>query len=216
MTDLHEEFVIAKRTWGQAIAEGDPVACALAGQALFRCYEQDKAKDVGGAIPMSVPINSIHHTAKIGEGSKVWHFAVVLADVVIGRWCNIGAHCEIGHGTTIGDATRIGSGTFLPPNSRIGRHVFIAPGVKCGDDRHPYVHCEDDPPYTPEPPQIDDGAVIGIGAVLLPGVRIGKHALVAAGSVVTHDVAAGTAVKGNPATFFPLSARARAAYLRSA
>jgi acetyltransferase-like isoleucine patch superfamily enzyme len=46
---------------------------------------------------------------------------------------------------------------------------------------------------------IEDGAFIGVNAVLLPGVRIGKAAVVGAGAIVTHDVPAGTIVAGNPA-----------------
>lgn len=147
-------------------------------------------------------------TATLGEGTKVWHFARVLARAVIGEHVSIGGGTEIGIGSTIGDHSRISANCFLPPNTQVGRYVFVGPGVSMADDRHPYVHQPTDPPYSPEPPRIDDGAVIGLGAVLLPGVRIGKGAFVAAGSLVTHDVPAGTAVKGTPAKPFVLSERA--------
>jgi UDP-2-acetamido-3-amino-2,3-dideoxy-glucuronate N-acetyltransferase len=144
---------------------------------------------------MSV-INSIHPTAVIGEGTRVWNFSVVLANVEIGKNCNIGSCCEIGHGTTIGDGTRIGFNTFLPPNSRIGHSVFIGPGVVACDDRNPVVS---NPGYRAEPPIIEDDASIGAGAVLLPGVRIGKGARIGAGAIVTKDVEAFSMVRGEPA-----------------
>lgn len=141
-------------------------------------------------------INQIDPTAKIGTGTRVWHFTVILADVVIGEDCNIGSCCEIGRGTKIGNRSRIGFGTFLPPNSRIGDDVFIAPGVTCCDDRYPQVNNHN---YLAYPPVIEDHASIGAGVVLLPGVRIGQGSMIGAGSVVTKDVPPGTILRGEPA-----------------
>lgn len=126
----------------------------------------------------------------------IWHFSVVLADVKIGQNVSIGSRCEIGRGSVIGDGTRIGSGTFLPPNSAIGQNVFIGPNVTFTDDRHPRIHEAGDEPYHAEPPRIEEGAAIGAGAVILPGVRIGKHARVAAGAIVTKDVIEYSMVRG--------------------
>ena len=139
----------------------------------------------------------INPTAKVHDSSDVFDFANILADVEIAHCCSIGSGTELGRGTKVGAYTRIGQGCFFPPNSRIGRQVFVGPGVYCADDKHPYVHVQgEDPPYNPQPPVIDDGAVIGIGAVLLPGVHIGEGAIVAAGTVVTKDVPPYITVKG--------------------
>jgi acetyltransferase-like isoleucine patch superfamily enzyme len=132
-------------------------------------------------------------------GSKVWWYAVVLQDVRIGVNCSIGSHTEIGRGSKIGDQSRIGALCFLPPNSQIGCSVFIGPGVVFTDDRFPMIHDPADPPYTAEPPIVEDYANIGAAAVILPGVRIGAGAFVAAGAVVTKDVPAGGMVLGLPA-----------------
>ena len=152
------------------------------------------------------PIVYIHPSASVHQTTSVWHGARILADVAIGHNCSIGGGTEIGRGSKVGNYTRIGANCFFPPNSVIGNSVFIGPGVNCADDRHPYVRMQgDDPPYTPEPPVIEDGAVIGLGAVLLPGVRIGKNAFVAAGSVVTRDVPDNVTVKGPAAKPYVLS-----------
>lgn len=171
---------------------------------FIRIHERDQQP----ALPL-MAMSFIDPSVEIGEGTKVWHYAVVLADVVLGRFCSIGSHVEIGRGSVIGDYSRIGSGTFLPPNTTIGRNVFVGPGVRCADDRFPYVRTPEDGPYFAEPPVIEDGAVIGIGAVLLPGVRIRKGAFVAAGAVVTKDVLAFGSVRGVPAQpfDFPLDLR---------
>lgn len=142
------------------------------------------------------PTNFIDETAEIGEGSIVWHYATVLANVKIGKNCSIGSHAEIGRGTVIGDNTRIGAGAFLPSNSRVGHGVFIAPGVQFGDDLHPRANNAN---YDARPPLVDDGASVGMGTVVLPGIHIGVGAMVGAGSVVTHDVEAHGHVRGEPA-----------------
>jgi len=148
--------------------------------------------------------------AVIGEGTRVWHFAVVLQEVRIGRDCSIGSGTEIGRGTMIGDRSRIGSQVFLPPNSIIGEDVFVGPGCTFTDDRHPKIHAPGDAPYTAEPPVIDDGAVIGAGCVILPGVHIGAGAMIGAGSVVSRDVPPGAHVRGEPARTRTLSAASAA------
>ncbi len=149
-------------------------------------------------------INHIDSSALVGIGSKVWWYAVVLQDVRIGVNCSIGSHTEIGRGSRIGDQTRIGANCFLPPNSQIGCSVFIGPGVTFTDDRFPKIHAPDDPPYKAEPPVVCDGANIGAGCVILPGVRIGKGAFIAAGAVVTKDVPDGQSVIGMPARLFDI------------
>lgn len=148
---------------------------------------------------MIPPINFIDRTALVGIGSTVWHFARILQNVRIGVNCSIGSGVEVGQGSVIGDQTRIGAGTFLPSNSRIGCSVFIGPNCTFTDDRFPRIHTPDEPPYTAEPPTVGDYANIGAGATIMPGVRIGSRAMVAAGSIVTKDVPAGTMVIGTPA-----------------
>lgn len=138
----------------------------------------------------------IDPSATYQAGTVIWHYSVVLAKVRIGADCSIGSGCEIGRGTIIGDRTRIGAHVFLPPNSTIGSDVFVGPGVTCTDDKHPRAGNAD---YIAEPPIIEDGACIGAGAILLPGVRIGANARVAAGAIVTKDVIADSHVLGFPA-----------------
>ena len=76
--------------------------------------------------------------------------------------------------------------------------MFIGPGVTCTDDRHPKILAPGES-YTAEPPTIEDFVSIGAGAVILPGVRIGHHAKVAAGAIVTRHVAPHTLVRCLPA-----------------
>lgn len=159
--------------------------------AVLDMFERDRLGSIA-----SVPQCFIDRTATVGAYTKVWAFARVLANVVIGERCSIGGGTEIGRGTTIGDRSRIGANVFLPPNTRIGSDVFVGPGVVCTDDKLPVAGNAE---YTAQPPVIGDGVSIGAGVILLPGVVIGAHARIAAGSVVTKDVPEHGQVLGFPA-----------------
>ncbi len=141
----------------------------------------------------------IDPTSTMGEGSMVWHYARVLAEVRIGKNVSIGGGAEIGRGSVIGDNTRISAGVFLPPNSVVGENVFIGPNATFTDDKHPRVLKPGDPPYTAQPPIIKDHAAIGAGATICPGVIIGERARVAAGAIVTKDVVPDGMVRSMPA-----------------
>ena len=88
------------------------------------------------------------------------------------------------------DKAHITAGTF------IGDRVFIGHYVITANDKHPVVG---NPNWVPQPPVIEDDASIGGGAVILPGVRIGKGAIVGMGAVVTKDVPPGETWVGVPA-----------------
>lgn len=152
--------------------------------------------------PIIHPKADVDPTAQLGDLTRVWANAGVLAECVIGKSVSIGRNTEIGRGSTVGDGTRIGWGCFLPPHSKIGSYVFIGPGVTFTDDRHPKIPRPWDKPYNAQPPVIGDGAAIGAGCVILPGVTIGVGARVAAGSIVTKSVPNYCAVRGGPARFF--------------
>ena len=145
------------------------------------------------------PRATLDPTAKLGRNVKVWASTNILADVKVGDNVNIGACSEIGKGSIIGENTRIGFGVFLPSNSVIGKNCFIGPSVTFTDDKNPVCGNTE---YLAQPPVMEDWSSVGAGAVILPGVRIGRGALVGAGSVVTKNVPEGTIVKGNPARIY--------------
>ena len=140
--------------------------------------------------------NFVDKSAVLGENVQVWHFAIVLADVVIGDNVSIGSRAEIGRGTRIGNGSRIGSGVFLPPNSVIGENVFIGPASTFCDDKNPRCGNTN---YLAQPPVIESHASIGAGVVVLPNVHIGSNAKIGAGAIVTKDVGEGQVVYGDAA-----------------
>lgn len=150
------------------------------------------------------PTADVHPSARVSRGAVIWGNVGILADCVIGEDVSIGRGSEIGRGSVIGKGSRIGSGVFLPPHSKIGEYVFLGPHVVCTDDKFPKVQRVWDKAYTPLPPTIRDGAAIGAGVIILPGITIGIAARVAAGSIVTKDVPDYTAVRGGPARYLAL------------
>ncbi|MDB4972183.1 MAG: Chloramphenicol acetyltransferase [Myxococcaceae bacterium] len=104
----------------------------------------------------------------------------------------------------IGDESWIGQQCFFHAAAglRIGNRVGIGPGVKILTSQHaesPRGQPIFDAPLELAPVVIEDGADIGVGAIILPGVTIGQGAQVGAGAVVTHDVPAYSIVAGSPA-----------------
>jgi UDP-2-acetamido-3-amino-2,3-dideoxy-glucuronate N-acetyltransferase len=135
-------------------------------------------------------------TLQIGQGTRVWQFAVLFKGAVIGRDCNICAHTLVENDVIIGDRVTLKSGVFLWEGTRIGHDVFIGPNATFTNDPFPRSR-----QYPAEfvGVVVEDGASVGANATLLPGIRIGKGAMVGAGAVVTKDVPDFAVVAGNPA-----------------
>lgn len=130
---------------------------------------------------------------------KIWHPETC----IISETSLIGDDCVIHGGTIIYDDVRIGNRChleaqcFIPNGVEIGDDVFIAPGVKFANDSRPPSHGKEWKKTI-----VDNGAVIGIGAIVLPGKIIGRNSMVAAGAVVTRNIPPGEVWKGNPARFY--------------
>lgn len=138
-------------------------------------------------------------SSEIGEGTRIWQFAVILPGARIGRDCNICAHSFIEGGVVVGDRVTVKSGVFLWNGLVIEDDVFLGPNATFTNDAHPRSKERKTYPVT----TIKRGASIGAGAVILPGLTIGEGAMIGAGAVVTRNVPAGETWAGNPARLLP-------------
>lgn len=114
---------------------------------------------------------------KIGANTKIDAFVYIEEDVEVGKDCTIRPF------------------VFIPTGVKINDGVFVGPGVTFTNDRYPNTSGE----WELETTTVEEGAGIGAGVTVLPGVTIGKNSIVGAGSVVTKDVPPGKTVVGNPA-----------------
>jgi UDP-2-acetamido-3-amino-2,3-dideoxy-glucuronate N-acetyltransferase len=135
-------------------------------------------------------------TQKIGEGTTIWQFSVILSEARLGKNCNINALTLIENDVIIGDNVTIKSGVQIWDGLRIGDNVFIGPNVTFTNDFSPRSKKKPDMFLQTT---IDVGASIGANATIIGGVTIGAYAMVGAGSVVTKDIGKHELWYGNPA-----------------
>src|ERR687891_1543306 len=137
-------------------------------------------------------INFISETAKIGKNVKIWHFSYIGNNSEIGDNVSIGSLVHIDYNVKIGDNTRIEGSVYIPPLTTIGKNVFIGPGATFTNDPYPMSR-------KMVGVIVEDDAIIGSRAAILPGVRIGTNSIVAMAAVVTKNVPANVVVMGHPA-----------------
>ena len=147
----------------------------------------------------------IKSDVKLGKNVVIHHpNQVNLYGCTIGEGTSIGAFVEIKKTAIVGRNCKLQAMVYIPEGVIIGDGVFIGPNVTFTNDRRPRATNPDGTKkdacdWKMEKTYVRDGASIGAGATILPGITIGKNALVGAGSVVTKDVPDGATVLGNPA-----------------
>lgn len=143
---------------------------------------------------MNKPKFSIIKKVSIGNKSKIYD-QVNLYQCQIGEESKIDAFVYIEEGVVIGKHVKIRPFTFIPTGVSIGDNVFIGPNVTFTNDKYPKIGAN----WKLLKTTVKNGASIGAGSVILPGITIGSNSLVGAGSVVTKSVPRNVIVAGNPA-----------------
>jgi sugar O-acyltransferase (sialic acid O-acetyltransferase NeuD family) len=126
-------------------------------------------------------------------GTAIHPKSIVSVDALVGAGSMVCAGAIVNTGTAVGRGVILNTGCTIDHHTTIGDFTHIAPGVHMGGEV-----------------TVDEGALVGIGAVVLPRVKVGAWAVVGAGAVVTRDVPPGVTVVGNPAR--PLRRRIRQAH----
>lgn len=135
-------------------------------------------------------------STKIGEGTFIWQYVVVLKDAIIGKNCNINAHVFIENIVKIGDNVTVKSGVQIWNGITLEDNVFIGPNVTFTNDLAPRSKQYPDELLSTI---VKTGASIGANATIIAGNEIGEYALIGAGAVVTKPVGRNELWLGNPA-----------------
>lgn len=134
----------------------------------------------------------------IGENTRIGKYAFIICvtgynEKKYNPIIEIGSNVSIGHDCVISSTTNI----TIEDNVLISQRVLITDTLHGYEDVN--ISIIDQDLTKCKPVIIERDSFVGVNGVILPGVRIGKHAVIGAGSVVTRDVAPYTVVAGNPA-----------------
>jgi acetyltransferase-like isoleucine patch superfamily enzyme len=150
------------------------------------------------------PGATVEEGAFVGEGVTAWQGTHIRTGAVVGANSSLGQYVYVGPGARIGSDCKIQNGVYIYEPADVGDGVFVGPRVILTNDRNPRAitpsgRQKDASDWTAVGVTIQRGASIGAGAICVAPIEIGQWATVAAGAVVTRDVAAYALVAGVPA-----------------
>ena len=142
----------------------------------------------------------INESKSVGTDTRIWAFAHVMQDAVIGRHCNIGEGAYIEGGAVLGDYVTVKHGVCVWDLVTCEDYVFLGPNAVLTNDPIPRSH----PDYKGQrekwlPTLLRQGATVGANATIICGTTLGRWCYVGAGAVIVRDVPAHALVVGNPA-----------------
>lgn len=138
---------------------------------------------------MSVQIHPsaiVDEGAKIGQGSRVWHFVHVCSGAVVGKNVSMGQNVFIGNRVTIGDNCKIQNNVSVYDNVHLEEGVFCGPSMVFTNVYNPRSLIERKDEYRDT--RVKKGATLGANCTIVCGVTIGAYAFVGAGAVINKDV----------------------------
>ena len=143
-------------------------------------------------------------SASVGDATEIWNEVQVRDGARIGSECVLGKGVYVDVGVVIGDRVKLENRVSVFRGARLASGVFVGPHTCLLNDKRPRAVTPDGRPkgaedWTVSGVSINEGAAVGGGCTILPGVTVGRFAMVGAGSVVTRDVPDHGLVVGNPA-----------------
>ncbi len=137
--------------------------------------------------------------ARIGKGTKVWHFSHVMAGAEIGENCSLGQNVYVANGVTIGKGVKIQNNVSLYEGVILEDYVFCGPSAVFTNIKTPRSAFPRNTSKDYYQTRIKLGSSIGANSTIVCGVTIGNWALVGAGAVVTKNVPPYAIMGGVPA-----------------
>ena len=135
--------------------------------------------------------------ARIGAGTRVWHFCHVMPGAVIGERCSLGQNVVVMNGTRIGNNVKIQNNVSVYEGVELEDDVFCGPSMVFTNVINPRSHLSRKDRYRRT--LVRRGASIGANATVVCGATLGEYCFVGAGAVITKDVPAYALMTGVPA-----------------
>ena len=135
--------------------------------------------------------------ARVGKGTRIWHFCHVMRGAEIGEQCSLGQNVVVMPGVVLGRNVKVQNNVSIYEGVRCEDDVFLGPSAVFTNVVNPRSHVSRKHEYRPT--LVKRGATIGANATVVCGHDLGEFAFVAAGAVVTRDVPAFALVAGVPA-----------------
>ncbi len=145
------------------------------------------------------PSACVDTNVQIGEGTKIWHFCHISQDASIGKNCTMGQNVFVAPGVRIGNFCKIQNNVSVYDGVELGDYVFCGPSMVFTNVQRPRCKYPQSGHQFYVRTPVCEGASIGANATIVCGHRIGRHAFIAAGSVVTKDVPDHAIMMGVPA-----------------
>ena len=143
------------------------------------------------------PSAVVDEGAEIGAGTKIWHFAHVCSDAIIGENCSFGQNTMVAAGVSVGNNVKVQNNVSIYTGTVVEDDVFLGPSCVLTNVSNPRSQVSRRSLY--EETRIRRGATIGANATIVCGTTIGRYAFISAGAVVTKDVPNDLVVAGCPA-----------------
>ncbi|HEU0013671.1 MAG TPA: acyltransferase [Longimicrobium sp.] len=145
------------------------------------------------------PSAIVDEGAEIGAGTRIWHFSHVSAGSRIGARCSLGQNVFVAPRVTVGNGVKIQNNVSLYEGVVLEDYVFCGPSMVFTNVRTPRSAFPRNTSADYAETRVGRGASIGANATIVCGTTIGEWSFVAAGAVVTRDVAPYALMVGVPA-----------------
>ena len=147
------------------------------------------------------PTSVIEKEARVGKGTKIWHFSHVDKGATLGEGCKLGRNVYIGPDVKIGKNVKIQNNVSVYAGVELEDDVFCGPSMVFTNIINPRSAVPRNSKEFYKKTLVKKGTTIGANATVVCGNTLGEHSFVGAGSVVTKDVPSYALVYGNPARF---------------
>ncbi len=142
------------------------------------------------------PTAIIDEGARIGKGTRIWHFTHLMSGCQVGEDCNIGQNVFIASGVVLGNRVKVQNNVSIFEGVVCEDDVFLGPSMVFTNVKNPRSEVSRRQQYLPT--RVRKGATIGANATIICGNEIGEYAFIGAGAVVTGSVAPYAVIMGNP------------------